>query len=270
MSKSKQYVVMTIAGLDPSGGAGIIADVKTMMAFGCFPTAIVTALTFQNTTGVFGVRKQTAADVIGQIMPVVDDFRISAVKTGMLPNGAIISAIAELVRSKKLPAPVVDPVVVSTSGHRLISRAALVVLMRDLIPVARIVTPNIPEAELLSGLTIKSEDDRWAAAEKIGAMGARAVLVKGGHHHGRDALDILWEQGKRTDFRSPWIKTRSTHGTGCTLSAAIAAGLAHGKSMKVSVGEAKEYVHSAITNAPGLGKGNGPVDHAWQFRPSHK
>lgn len=270
MNKRTQPVAMTIAGLDPSGGAGIIADVKTMMALGCFPAAVVTALTFQNTTGVFGVRKQTVDEVVGQIMPVVDDFHLAALKTGMLPTGGIISAIAELVRLKQLPAPVVDPVVVSTSGHRLISKAALAVLLRDLIPLARIVTPNIPEAELLSGMMIKSEDDMWAAAEKIGTMGTRAVLVKGGHQLGTDALDILWEQGKRTDFRAPWIKTRSTHGTGCTLSAAIAAGLACGKPLKAAVAAAKEFVHGAIAQAPGLGKGNGPVDHGWQFRASHK
>jgi hydroxymethylpyrimidine/phosphomethylpyrimidine kinase len=273
MKQNSKPVALTIAGFDPSGGAGVIADVKTLMAFGCFPTAAVTSLTFQNTAGVLGVRHRSAAEVIAQVMPVIDDFEIAAVKTGMLPTGAIIKAIADLVRTKKIPAPVVDPVVVSTSGHRLITARALAVLKHDLLPLARIVTPNIPEAELLTGRSIVTEADMLAAAEAICDQGAYAVLLKGGHrkhkrsgrNKSREAVDILWADGTATYFRAPWIQTTSTHGTGCTLSAAIAAGMARGKSLVESVAEAKEFVHAAISHAPGIGKGNGPVDHGWQF-----
>jgi hydroxymethylpyrimidine/phosphomethylpyrimidine kinase len=256
---------MTIAGLDPSGGAGIIADVKTMMAFGCFPTAAVTALTFQNTTGVFGIRKQSAADVIAQIMPVIDDLGVDAVKTGMLPTAGVIRAVADLVAAKKLPRPVVDPVIVSTSGHRLISAPAFRVLMKDLLPLAVLVTPNIPEAEVMIRRRISSVEEMVLAAKEIHELGAPVVLLKGGHLGGDKAIDLLWEKGKAHYFSAPRVDTTSTHGTGCTLSAAIAAGLAGGRSLRNAIGEAKAFVHQTIVHAPGLGKGNGPVDHGWQI-----
>jgi hydroxymethylpyrimidine kinase/phosphomethylpyrimidine kinase len=263
-------VVLTVAGVDPSGGAGIIADVKTITALGGFPAAAVTALTFQNTQGVYGVRIQTAEDVVAQITSVADDFTIAAMKTGMLPSGSVIAAVAKLVREGVLPSPVVDPVVVATSGDRLISDRALKILIKELLPVARLVTPNIPEAEMLIEKNIESEDDMCAASEAICNMGAKAVLIKGGHKKGKGtkpatvAVDILWENGRAVYFRAPMIDTRSTHGTGCTLSAALAACLANGLTLHAAVSAAKSFVHEGIIRAPRIGKGNGPIDHGWK------
>lgn len=262
-------VTLTIAGVDPSGGAGILADVKTITALGGFPAAAITALTFQNTQGVSGIRIQSVDDVLAQIQPIIADFDVKGVKTGMLPSGSVISAIARLVREGLLPAPVVDPVVVATSGDRLISERALRTLITELLPVARLVTPNIPEAEMLSDRKIETEDDMCGAAEAISDLGAEAVLIKGGHKKGKGnapsnvAVDILWESGRPIYFRAPMIATSSTHGTGCTLSAAIAAGLARGQNLHAAVSAAKSFVHEAISRAPGIGKGNGPIDHGW-------
>lgn len=266
---TKKPVVLTVAGVDPSGGAGIIADVKTIMALGGFPAAAITALTFQNTQGVYGVRIQSPENVLSQIKPIADDLEIVGMKTGMLPSGSVISTVARLVREGVLPAPVVDPVVVATSGDRLISERALKILVKELLPVSRVVTPNIPEAEMLTERTIETEDDMCSAAEAICNLGAKAVLIKGGHKRGKRhepagvAIDILWENGRPVYFRAPMIDTTSTHGTGCTLSAAIATGLAHGQTLHAAVSAAKSFVHEAIARAPGIGKGNGPIDHGW-------
>ncbi|HEX8098189.1 MAG TPA: bifunctional hydroxymethylpyrimidine kinase/phosphomethylpyrimidine kinase [Pyrinomonadaceae bacterium] len=276
-------VALTVAGLDPSGGAGVIADVKTFTAFGCFATAVVTSLTFQNTTGVFGAAHQAAEVVRAQVLPVVEDFRVACAKTGMLPTREIIREVARLFREAGLPAPVVDPVVRSTSGHDLIDAAALDSLVTDLMPLARLVTPNIPEAERVTGLTITDEGGMRRAALRMREMGARAVLVKGGHLHearagarmrltesdgggdgrpAREALDLLDDEGRVTVFRGEMIATTSTHGTGCTLSAAIAACLGLGLTLEASVSAAKRFVSDAIGHAPGLGRGHGPVNHS--------
>jgi hydroxymethylpyrimidine kinase/phosphomethylpyrimidine kinase len=254
-------VVLTVAGFDPSGGAGIVADVKTITAFGCFAAAAVTSLTYQNTAGVFGASHQSAGVVRAQVLPVVEDFKVAGAKTGMLPTREVIEEVARLFREIELPAPVVDPVVRSTSGYDLIDDSALDALKRELLPLARVVTPNIPEAERITGLSIRDRGAMVEAARMIRAMGARAVLVKGGHLEGR-ALDVLDEEGEVTYFDAERVETTSTHGTGCTLAAAIASCLARGHNVRDSVGRAKRYVTEAIRTAPGLGRGHGPINHS--------
>jgi hydroxymethylpyrimidine/phosphomethylpyrimidine kinase len=272
-------VALTIAGFDPSGGAGVVADIKTFTAFDCFAVAAVTSLTFQNTMGVFGAAHQTAETVRAQVLPVIEDFHVAAAKTGMLPTREVIAEVARLFRETSLPAPVVDPVVRSTSGYDLIDDEALAALVAELMPLARIVTPNIPEAERITGLKIEDEDGMRRAACVMREMGARAVLVKGGHLKSRDegtgmrdedgrkpekmliALDLLDDEGRVTLFRGEWVETTSTHGTGCTLSAAIAACLGRGLMLEKSVETAKRFVTDAILQAPHIGGGHGPVNH---------
>ncbi|MCA1626616.1 MAG: bifunctional hydroxymethylpyrimidine kinase/phosphomethylpyrimidine kinase, partial [Acidobacteria bacterium] len=236
-------VALTIAGFDPSGGAGVAADIKTFTAFGCFATAAITSLTFQNTTGVFGAAHQTVETVRAQVLPVVEDFTVAGVKTGMLPTREVIREVARLLRETSLrdAAPVIDPVVRSTSGYDLIDDAALAALRSELLPLARVVTPNIPEAERLTGLTIRDEEGMRRAARLLRETGARAVLIKGGHLTG-EALDLLDDGGEIHIFRAPRLDSTSTHGTGCTLAAAIAANLAHGHPLSAAVAAAKRYV----------------------------
>jgi hydroxymethylpyrimidine/phosphomethylpyrimidine kinase len=254
-------VVLSIAGLDPSGGAGIVADIKTIAAFGCFPAAALTSITFQNTTGVFGAEHQTAATLRAQVDPIVADLEVAAAKTGMLPTAEIVAEVARLFAEENLPAPVVDPVVVATSGDVLIDEEAFAILKTKLFPLARLVTPNIPEAEKLSGLSIATEADMRRAAEAIQLLGARAVLVKGGHRSvGGQALDLLLaENGIFTEFNTDYLDVGEVHGSGCTLSAAIASCL--GKEMKLeeAVSAAKKYVTDAIRSAPRLGHGARPL-----------
>jgi hydroxymethylpyrimidine kinase/phosphomethylpyrimidine kinase len=261
-------VALTIAGFDPSGGAGVVADVKTFTAFGCFATAAVTSLTFQNTTGVFGAAHQRAADVRAQVLPVVEDFRVAGVKTGMLPTREVISEVARLLRETHLreAGAVVDPVVRSTSGFDLIDDDALAALKSELLPHARLATPNIPEAERITGLLIETEDDMRRAARAMREMGARAVLVKGGHLGAGDAIDLLDDAGEVQLFRAPRIQTDATHGTGCTLAAAIAACLARGMNLPEAVGAAKRFVTEAIRRSPQLGRGFSPVNHNLSVR----
>jgi hydroxymethylpyrimidine kinase/phosphomethylpyrimidine kinase len=255
-------VALTVAGFDPSGGAGVVADVKTFTAFGCFAAAAVTSLTYQNTTGVFGAAHQTAEAVRAQVQAVVEDFQVAGAKTGMLPTREIIVEVARLFRETALPAPVVDPVVRSTSGFDLIDDAALDALKRELLPLARVLTPNIPEAERITGLRVRDRAGMLEAARSMRALGARAVLVKGGHLEG-DAVDLLLDEADRVKtFTAERIETTSTHGTGCTLAAAIAACLARGLNLEDSVAAAKRFVTEAIRRAPGLGRGHGPVNHS--------
>jgi hydroxymethylpyrimidine/phosphomethylpyrimidine kinase len=254
-------VALTIAGFDPSGGAGVIADLKTFTAFGCFAAAAVTSLTYQNTSGVYGAAHQRAETVRAQVLPVVEDFQVAGAKTGMLPTREVIEEVARLFRETSLPPPVVDPVVRSTSGYDLIDDDALEALKRHLFPLARLVTPNIPEAERITGLSVRGEREMLEAARRVRALGARAVLIKGGHLAG-EALDLLDEEGRVSVLRAPRIETTATHGTGCTLSAAACACLARGMSLAEAVGSAKRFVTEAIRRAPGLGRGYGPVNHS--------
>jgi hydroxymethylpyrimidine kinase/phosphomethylpyrimidine kinase len=265
-------IALSIAGLDPSGGAGVLADVRTFAAFGCFPTAAITSLTFQNTVGVSGALHQTAETVRDQVLPIVADFAVSGAKTGMLPTREVIGEVARLFRETNLPAPVVDPVMRATSGDDLIDDDAVSRLVSDLFPLAILVTPNIPEAERLTGLTIRDEAAMREAARRIRELGASAVLVKGGHllssrqsagqageRDVLEAIDVLDDNGKITVLRSELISGGEIHGSGCMLSAAIAAGLAHGKTLVDSVEAAKHFVTAAIKNAPAIGHGARPL-----------
>ena len=265
MDKTQIKVCLTIAGLDPSGGAGILADVQTFAAFGCVATAAVTSLTFQNTTGVFGAIHQTAASLRGQVEPVAQDFHIAAAKTGMLPTREIIEETARLIQEFSLPNIVVDPVVRSTSGFDLIDDEALQALIEKLFPLAHIVTPNVPEAERIAKMPIKTVADINRAAQKMRELGARNVLIKGGHlpHNNGAAIDYLFENEDLTEFSGEFIETRATHGTGCTLAAAIAANLAHEKTLPEAVRIAKNFVTQAIKTAPNIGQGHSPINHTF-------
>lgn len=264
-------VCLTIAGLDPSGGAGIIADIKTFSAFGCFATAAVASLTFQNTTGVFGTVNQTAETIRGQVEPILQDFEVAALKTGMLPTREVIEEVARLVKENNLENFVVDPVVRSTSGFDLIDDEALRVLIEKLFPLSEVITPNLPEAERIARMKIESEADIEKAARLMHSMGARNVLIKGGHlfegereieeqlNRGKKARDFLFEGENLSIFEGEFIETDATHGTGCVLAAAITANLALGKKLSEAVGIAKNFVFEAIRNAPNLGGGHSPV-----------
>jgi hydroxymethylpyrimidine kinase/phosphomethylpyrimidine kinase len=257
-------VVLSIAGLDPSGGAGIVADIKTIAALGCFPATALTSITFQNTTGVFGAEHQSVATLRAQVAPIVQDLNVNGAKTGMLPTAEIVAEVARLFAEENLPAPVVDPVVVATSGDVLIDDEAFEILKTKLFPLARVVTPNIPEAEKLAGFSIESEEDMRRAAKVIQLTGARAVLVKGGHRSvGGQALDILLDENEIfTEFQTEYIEIGEVHGSGCTLSAAIAAGLARDLTLEAAVAAAKKYVTDAIRalqSAPRIGHGAKPL-----------
>ena len=262
----KPKICLTIAGLDPSGGAGVVADIKTFSAFRCFATMAITSVTYQNTKGVFGAVHQTADSVRQQVQPVVDDLGIDALKTGMLPTAEIIEEAANLVRENSLPHLVVDPVVRSTSGFDLIDDKALRSLIKELFPLAEIVTPNIPEAERISGVAIERKQDISAAAEVMRDMGARNVLIKGGHFGGgesnasRKAVDHLFIGSELLLIEGKWHETNATHGTGCTLAAAITANLALGNSLPGAVRIAKAFVNEAIRTAPLIGRGHSPVN----------
>ena len=270
---AKQPVCLTIAGLDPSGGAGIIADIKTFSAFGCFAAAAIASITFQNTTGVFGAVHQTADTIRSQVEPLVRDYQIDAMKTGMLPTRDVIEETARLITENSLKNIVVDPVVRSTSGFDLIDPLALRSLIEQLFPLSDIITPNVPEAERISGIAIETEDDIKAAALVMQSMGAKNVLIKGGHLGIADCglrnADFATKQ-KATDylfigddlhiFEADYIETTATHGTGCTLATAITANLALGKNLIESVQSAKAFVNEAISTAPNIGHGNSPIN----------
>ena len=258
-------VVLSIAGLDPSGGAGIVADIKTIAAFGCFPAAAITSITFQNSTGVFGAEHQTASLLRSQIEPIISDLQVGGAKTGMLPTADIIREVVRIFTETELPAPVVDPVMVSTSGYDLIGAEPAQLLKNDLLRLARIVTPNRPEAERLSGINIKNRSDMRAAAEVIKKLGPAAVLVKGGHRlaDSEDATDLLLnENGEFIEFRDEYVDVGQVHGSGCTLSAAIASCLGLGLSVEESVGQAKRYVTDlirALRHSSRIGHGPRPL-----------
>ena len=272
--KSQVPVCLTIAGLDPSGGAGIIADIKTFSAFGCFATAAITSLTFQNTTGVFGAVHQTAESIRGQIEPIIEDFTVAALKTGMLPNREVIEETARIVKKNRLKNYVVDPVVRSTSGFDLITDAALEVLIETLFPLADLVTPNLPEAERITRMKIENTRDIERAAKMMQSFGAKNVLIKGGHFFdgkrkeekgegeikNRIARDFLFIGDDLKVYETAFIETTATHGTGCTLAAAITANLALGENLIEAVEAAKKYVTEAIRTAPNLGRGHSPIN----------
>ena len=255
---------LTIAGFDPSGGAGVLADVRTFAAFECEASAAITSITFQNSLRAIGALHQKVETVRGQMEALLGQFDFACAKTGMLPTREIIREVARLFREEDLPAPVVDPVMVATSGLRLMEEDALEVFISSILPAARLATPNIPEAEALSGLVITSENDMREAAQIIRGLGARAVLIKGGHLRRQkaegsgqkeaypdEAIDVLDDEGMVTVFRSKFIPGANLRGSGCILSAAIAAGLGKGNSLAESVKEAKSFVLAALQS---LGK----------------
>jgi hydroxymethylpyrimidine/phosphomethylpyrimidine kinase len=251
---------LTIAGSDSSGGAGIQADLKTFAAHRVFGLSALTAITAQNTIGVTAVEAVRPELVVAQIDAVADDFRIDAVKVGMLANAALVEAVADALSRRALSPVVLDTVMVAKSGARLLDPSAVDALRDVLLPLATVVTPNVPEAALLTGLTIASLDDLRAAAERLHALGARAVLAKGGHLDG-PATDIFLDADGPRTLEAARIPSQHTHGTGCTLSSAVAARLALGDPLAEAVRQAKAYVSRAIASAPGLGRGHGPLEH---------
>lgn len=261
-------VVLSIAGFDPSGGAGVLADVKTFAAFGCFGAAAVTSLTSQNTLGVWAAYPQTPEVVRAQLEPLAADYRIAAVKIGMLPTAEVIEVVADFITQHGLKNVVVDPVICSSSGYALIDADAVRELKRRLFPLADLITPNADESKLLGATSCNSAAE---AARELYAQvnqdangeARRAVLVKGGHLDG-DPTDVLFDGQKVFEFHAERIVTRHTHGTGCALSSAIAARLACGDALPQAVASAKRFVTEAIRTAPGLGQGAGPLNHLHQ------
>ena len=257
---------LTIAGTDPSGGAGIQADIKTMTANGVFALTAVTALVAQNTTGVKSIQESTPDFLAEQLDCVFTDIFPDAVKTGMVSSIPLIEVIADKLTQYKARNIVVDPVMVATSGDRLISEDALETLKRRLLPLAAVLTPNIPEAEILSGQTIRTPEDMLRAARTIGEAYGCAVLCKGGHQV-NDANDLLWQPGRGERWlRSERVDNPNTHGTGCTLSSAIASNLAKGMDLAAAVERAKEYITGDLSAMLDLGHGSGPMDHMWDLR----
>ena len=255
---------LTIAGSDSSGGAGIQADIKTMTANGVFAMSAVTALTAQNTTGVTGIMEVSPEFLREQIDCIFTDIRPDAVKIGMVSSSGLITAIADKLEEYQAENIVVDPVMVATSGAKLISDDAVATLKARLLPIADVLTPNIPETEVLSGMEVKTEEDMVKEAEEISGRYHCAVLVKGGHQL-NDANDLLYQNGKCRWFYGKRIDNPNTHGTGCTLSSAIASNLAKGFSMDESVERAKEYISGALGAMLDLGRGSGPMNHAFDI-----
>jgi hydroxymethylpyrimidine/phosphomethylpyrimidine kinase len=255
--------LLTIAGSDSGGGAGIQADLKTFSALGGFGMSVITAVTAQNTVGVSAVHEIPVDVVTAQLDAVVSDIGVDAAKTGMLANAELVRAVAERARAAPLPNLVVDPVMVAKGGDRLLREDAVGAVREALLPVAALVTPNLPEAEVLLERRIESRDDMRAAARALVALGARAAVVKGGHSRDRDVVDVLFDGETVHELSATRVATASTHGTGCTFASAIAAYLGHGLPLPVAVDRAKRYLWSAIQRAYPVGHGHGPVHHFW-------
>ena len=260
-------VALTIAGSDSGGGAGIQADLKTFHAFGVFGTTAITAVTVQNTLGVQGVHPVPIDTVRAQIDAVGADLRPAAIKSGMLATAELVRLVAESVDETRRIPYVLDPVMVATSGDRLLAEEAEGEIMRLLVPLATLVTPNLDEASILVGFPVRTSEEMRRAATALVERGARAALIKGGHLPGPELVDVLFDGEGWREWRRPKLETTSTHGTGCTLSAAVAAGLAHGRPLLTAVDDALSYVSRAIAAAPGLGRGHGPLNHLVEARP---
>jgi hydroxymethylpyrimidine/phosphomethylpyrimidine kinase len=254
---------LTIAGSDSGGGAGIQADLKTFAAFGVYGTSAIAAITAQNTTSVVAWEPVSTDLVISQIETVASDIEVHATKTGMLATAALVEAVAATIEELALPSLVVDPVMIAKSGDRLLQDDAMEAIKRSLLPLAMVVTPNIPEAEVLSGIAIRTPADARRAAEAIRKLGARAVVIKGGHGEGANVVDLLFDGREFTELVTPRIVTRNTHGTGCTFASAIAASLARGRTLGDAVARAQAYVSGAIRHALAIGHGHGPLGHFW-------
>lgn len=260
-AQSTLPVALTIAGSDSGGGAGVQADLKTFHQWGVYGTSAITAITAQNTLGVQGVHPIPPATVAAQIESVAGDIPPRAVKSGMLANAEIVHVVTAALRRHRLGGYVLDPVMVATSGDELLDPEAVGSIREELVPLATVVTPNWPEAVILTGVRERNLRGMEMAARDIVRRGAAAALIKGGHLEGDEVVDLFWDGRSRRVFRGPRIDTRHTHGTGCTLSAAIAAGLARGTPLATAVEDAVTWVRAAIAGAPGLGAGRGPLDH---------
>ena len=256
--------LLTIAGSDSCGGAGIQADLKTFSAHQVFGMSVITAVTAQNTQGVFAVQDISPDIIQKQIEAIFDDITVAAIKVGMVSRTETIKIIAETLCKYPIENLVIDPVMVSKSGFHLLQPDAKEALIKHLLPMATVVTPNLPEAEVITGMIIKTVEDMKKAAEIIYQMGPKYVLVKGGHLEG-EAVDILYDGNNFTHYNSPRIATKNTHGTGCTLSSAIAANLGKGLSVSEAIENAKNYITIAIENSFSIGKGVGPVHHFYEL-----
>ena len=259
------HTALTIAGSDSGAGAGIQADLKTFLAHRVYGTSAITAVTAQNTVGVRAWRAMPAELVVQQIEAVVEDIGAGAVKIGMLGTAEIVRAVARTLDALRLQRVVVDPVMIAKGGDRLLEDDAVAALRSALIPRAHVVTPNIPEAEVLAGGAIRSLDDMRGAARRILELGPRVVMVKGGHADGPESIDVVCTRSTTFELRGPRHATRNTHGTGCTLSSAIAANLACGFGDEEALRAAREYLDGAIRTAPGIGSGHGPLNHTWRL-----
>ena len=257
--------VLIIAGSDSGGGAGVQADIKAVTMLGGHAATAITAITVQNTLGVHGVHPLPLALIEAQARAVLDDIGTDAIKTGMLGSVEVVETVAAILDAAEAPA-VVDPVMIAKGGHPLLEDRAVSAVRELMIPRAALLTPNAPEAEALTGLAVADLDGQRRAGEALLALGARAVLMKGGHVPGETVTDLLLTAAGETQLEGPRVETRNTHGTGCTLASACAAGLARGKPVEVAVAEAWAYVAEAIRRAPGLGGGHGPLDHGWPLR----
>lgn len=266
MAAERPPRVLTIAGSDSGGGAGIEADLKTFTVLQTFGMAAITSVTAQNTEGVTGVHDVPPDMVAKQIDAVATDIGVDAAKSGMLSNAGIIEAVADAIERHAIPHYVLDPVMVSETGHALLDPDAVDILVRRLMPLAQVVTPNAAEAEALCGVAVRDERSMRDAARAIHELGARAVLVKGGHVSGAEAVDVLFDGAEFIRVTAPRIETRNTHGTGCTYSAAIAAMLARGVDLTESVRAAKRYVTEAIRHGFDVGHGAGPLNHYWPLQ----
>ena len=256
---------LTIAGSDSGGGAGIQADLKTFGALGVFGTSAITAVTAQNTVAVTRIQEIDPEVVAAQIDAVAQDIGVDAAKTGMLSSVPIILAVAGAIRRNRIPNLVVDPVMVAKTGARLLQQDAIGALNRELLPLAEVTTPNIPEAEVMAGMKIPDLATMREAARRIHALGARRVVIKGGHTDSPNVVDLYFDGKTFEELRAERVRTTATHGTGCTFSAAIAAYLAHGLPPLEAVARAKEYLTAALQAHPGIGKGIGPVNHFHAF-----
>ncbi len=262
-------IALTIAGSDPSGGAGIQADLKTFAALGVYGASVITALTAQNTRGVSGVFTIPPDFISAEIDAVASDLAVGAVKTGMLADTVTLAAVVAGIKRHKLTPLVVDPVMVATSGDVLLAHDAVAAVRRDLVPLATVITPNLHEAARLLDTAVASDEDEMRdQGRRLLALGPQAVLIKGGHRPGEDAADLLVSADRVERYARPWIDTRHTHGTGCTLSAAVAAGLAQGHPLAEAVRLAKDYLWNALASGRtlGVGHGRGPVDHGFATR----
>ena len=262
--------VLTIAGSDSGGGAGIQADIKAISAMGCYAASAITAITVQNTLGVEAVHAVPHEILEGQIDAVLSDIGSDAIKIGMLHSAEVVNIVAEKIEQYGIRNVVLDPVMVSTSGHRLIEENAIEHIIKRLLPLARVITPNIPEAEILSGKTISSEEDFPEIAKLLSNNGQVSVLLKAGHLTGDDLVDYFYnaEDGSMTRLPSKRVNTVNTHGTGCTLSSAFAASLAKGEELTTAARSAKAYIEQAIISGADyeIGSGHGPVNHFWNLK----